>query len=72
MCRDHIVAEYTLANLLSGQITRLTHRMSGAHARRPRLCTVGAYVISPTRLRKVNFRAKIVIIHHIKFSQFLL
>jgi len=26
--RDHIVAEYTLANLLSGQITRLTHRMS--------------------------------------------
>ena len=27
---------------------------------------VGAYVISPTRLRKANFRAKIVNIHNIK------
>ena len=27
---------------------------------------VGAFVISPTRLRKVNFRAKIVNIHNIK------
>ena len=34
------------------------------------LCTmaraVGAYIISPTRLRKANFRAKIVNIHNIK------